>query len=262
MLTHKSNTAIFGLLMLLLLCLHSFLHPLPWFLFVLVALVYFALLSWGSAQIHSNYHLAVICSGKENGKQEIAISFDDGPDAETTPAVLDLLKKHGLTATFFCIGKKIEGKEKLLKRMFDEGHIIANHSFSHSYFFDFFGPVRIKNELLRTNLEIERVIGKKANYFRPPYGVTTPNIANAVEKLQLKTIGWNIRSMDAVEKDEKKIIETVTSQIKSGAIILFHDTNSRVLPALEATILHCQKNGFKIVPLNRLINCEPYVKDE
>lgn len=259
MLTHKSNTAIFGLIMLLLLCIHSFIHAVPIWFFMLPALAYFSFLAWGSSQISSNYHLKAICSGTSNNKLEIALTFDDGPDSEITPRVLELLKKHNAKATFFCIGKKIQGKESILKQIAAEGHTVANHSYSHAYLFDFFGTSRIKAELQKTNFEIERVLGKQAVFFRPPYGVTTPNIAAAVEALDLKTIGWNIRSMDAVEKDEKKISERVKSQLKPGAIILFHDTNARVLPVLEETLVFCEKNGFKIVGLNRLINTEAYV---
>ena len=258
MLTHKSNTAIFGLVMLLLLTFHSFISAIPFFVFTLPALVYFGIVAYSSSQINSNYHLRVICSAPQNLKNEIAITFDDGPDSTVTPAVLNILKKHNLKASFFCIGKKIEGNENLIQRIAEEGHLLGNHTFSHSYFFDFFGTNKISKELSVTHQKIENCCGKRMKLFRPPYGVTTPNIANAVENLNLTTIGWSIRSLDTVNKDAALITERITSQLKSGSIILFHDTHSRVEQVLEETIEYCAKNGFKIVAMDKLLNLEPY----
>ena len=258
MLTHKSNTAVFGLVMMALLILHFFVTAIPSLFFIIIILIYVGIVVWGSSQINSNYHIKTICKAAQNNKNEIAITFDDGPDAAVTPIVLDILKKHNLRATFFCIGKKIDGNENILQRIFTEGHIVANHSYSHSYFIDFFGTKKIKEEIVSTNSDIEKIINKKIQFFRPPYGVTTPNIAKAVESLQLKTIGWDVRSMDAVEKNEDKIVARVTSQLKSGSIILFHDTNARIASVLEQTIEHCNKNGFIIVPLDKLLNTNPY----
>ncbi len=258
MLTHKSNTALFGLLMLLLLTLHSFYAPVPVILFVLTGFVYLSLLIWGSASIHSNYHVKTFCKNSERSSKEIAISFDDGPNSTFTPLVLDALKKHEVSATFFCIGKNLQGNESLIQRIAEENHILGNHSYSHSYFFDFFGTEKIKQELLETNKQIEAICGKKVQFFRPPYGVTTPNIAAAVEALKFTTIGWNIRSMDAVNRNESKIVKRVTEQLQPGSVILFHDTHSRILPVLEEVLEHCKKNGYKIVSLKHLLNLEPY----
>ena len=259
MLTHTTSTALFGMLMLLLLCLHYFIFPLHEFIFIFPVLGYFVLVAWGSSQINSNYHLTVLCQSKDVTSKHIALSFDDGPHETVTPLVLDWLKKHEISATFFCIGKNIEGKEALLQRMHSEGHVIANHSYSHSYFFDFFGSSKIKNELSRTNELVEKLLGSKPALFRPPYGVTTPSIAQAVEQLKLTCIGWNVRSMDGVSKNQEKIIERVCAQIQPGAILLFHDTYEQVIPVLDATFQHCRANGFKIVSLEKLVKIKPYV---
>jgi peptidoglycan/xylan/chitin deacetylase (PgdA/CDA1 family) len=101
MLTHKTTTALFGMLMLLMLCLNHFIFPLPEFIFILPVLGYFALVAWGSSQINSNYHLDVFCQSKDISNKHIALSFDDGPNETVTPLVLDWLKKHEISATFF-----------------------------------------------------------------------------------------------------------------------------------------------------------------
>jgi peptidoglycan/xylan/chitin deacetylase (PgdA/CDA1 family) len=259
MLNHRINTAFFGLIMLLFISIHFFLNPLPMPLFALPVLVYFLILVWGSSQINSNYHLPTVCQGVSISGKEIALSFDDGPDLLITPGVLDILKKHNVKASFFCIGKKIEGNEKLLQRIVDEGHVLGNHSYSHSYLFDFFGSAKIKEELNKTNWLVEKITGKQMHYFRPPYGVTTPNIATAIKEANFSCIGWSIRSLDAVSKNETEIVNRVSSQLTPGSIILFHDTAPHILPVLEQTLLACKKNGFNIVSLNDLIKINPYV---
>jgi peptidoglycan-N-acetylglucosamine deacetylase len=257
MLTHKNVTAIFGMTFLLLLLVDSFYYPIPLSLFILLGFFYFGIIAWGSSQINSNYHITALCHGNQAAK-EIAITFDDGPDKAITPEVLAILKKHEVKATFFCIGKKIAGNENLIQQIVADGHIVANHSFSHSYFFDFFGTAKITNELEKTQAELEQIIHKKSLLFRPPYGVTTPAIANSIEKLKLTCIGWNVRSLDTIEKNESKLVQRVTSQLNSGSIVLFHDTNKRVAKALEQTIEYCHLNGFKIVSLDQLLKIEPY----
>ena len=258
MLTHKSNTAAFGGLMILLLLLHFFLYQLPFVVFIVPAFIYFVLLAWGSAQINSNYHLPVICLAYNHPAKEIAFTFDDGPDANITPKVLELLRRHQITSIFFCIGNKIKDNENLLKQIADEGHLIGNHSFSHATLLDFFGTSAIKEELEKTNDLVNKSIGQKPQFFRPPYGVTTPNIAAAVAQLNMHTIGWSIRSLDTLNQSPEKIAARVNSQIKPGSILLFHDTNERVLPVLEQTIDFCKKNGYKIVRPDQLLNLPAY----
>ncbi len=253
MLTHTKNTAFFALLYLLLLLFHFFIFPVPSIFFVLIIAVYFGILAWGSAAINSNYHLHTICAATQNKHNEIAFSFDDGPDAAITPLVLDILKREDIKATFFCIGKKIQGNESILNRLSTEGHTIGNHTFSHSTLIDFYREKTLKKELAETNQLIEKITKQKVIFFRPPYGVTTPALAAAVKNLNLTTIGWNIRSFDTQKNSPQKIAKRVCAQIKPGSILLFHDTNTRITSVLEETIAFCKKNGFKIVSLEKLI---------
>ena len=137
-------------------------------------------MAWGSRDIHSDFYLKSICKGNRD-KREVALTFDDGPDAQVTPMILDVLKEHNIKATFFIIGSKAEMNPELLKRIDKEGHIIGGHSYSHHFFFDFFSSSKMIREMKKTENMIHSIIGKKICLFRPPYGVTNPPLAKSIQ---------------------------------------------------------------------------------
>ena len=102
-----------------------------------------------------------ICSGATDQK-EIALTFDDGPDPQLTPQVLEVLAEFDAKGTFFCIGSKVAASPELLQHMDSEGHLLGNHTFSHSHFFDFFPAAKVKAELARTNDQIQQTLGKSS----------------------------------------------------------------------------------------------------
>ena len=188
-------------------------------------------------------------------KKQIAITFDDGPVEKNTALVLDVLKCNNITATFFCIGKRMNENKELLKRIDDEGHIVGNHSYSHHFFFDFFSTKRLQKELEETNKISQEVIHKKLKLFRPPYGVTTPSLAKVVKQGGYKTIGWSIRSMDTITNDKKQLLDKIT-KVKPGDIILFHDKATLTINVLQAFIDSVKEQGYEIVRLDKLLNVE------
>ena len=137
-----------------------------------------ALIIYGSAIIQANFYGPAYCF-VEPLEKEIALSFDDGPNREYTPQVLSILAQHNAPATFFVIGKNIQGNESILKQIDAEGHTIGNHSYTHSFFVDFKSLQGFKNELNQTAERVFKITGKRMKLFRPPYGVTTPNLAKA-----------------------------------------------------------------------------------
>ncbi len=186
----------------------------------------------------------------------ITLTFDDGPN-EATLQVLDVLKKYNVKATFFCIGKNIEKHPEILKRVVEEGHIVGNHSYSHSPFFDFYRKNRVIEEIRKTDVLIESISGGKAQLFRPPYGVTNPSIRRALEVTKHKVIGWNIRSLDGILKDEKIIFARIKNRITPGGIALLHDT-SHTVKTLELLLLHLEDNKYKVVSIEELLNIKAY----
>jgi peptidoglycan/xylan/chitin deacetylase (PgdA/CDA1 family) len=179
---------------------------------------------------------------QQRGKQ-VALTFDDGP-AGYTEAILDYLRREGVPATFFLIGKNIAGREQLVKRMKAEGHSIGNHSFDHGFNFDWQSAARMQAEIERTNEAIEAVTGTPVKLFRPPYGVTNPNLAKAIRNSGMKSIGWNLRSMDTVARDEQALLDKILKKVKSGDIILLHDRCSITAAILPRLITALKERGF------------------
>lgn len=236
--------------------LHAFFGlSLGWLL--LPSTVYLALLIYGSASIQSNFYAAAYCHA-DIAEKEIALSFDDGPNRKYTPQVLSILAQHDAPATFFVIGKNILGNESFLKQMDAEGHSIGNHSYTHSFFIDFKSLQGFNHELNQTAESVFNVIGKRMKLFRPPYGVITPNLAKASNGLSYNIIGWNIRSLDTTADSAQTITRRVQTQIKPGAIILFHDTSDKTIQVLKQILDFTKENNYKIVSVERLLKIKAY----
>lgn len=254
--TFKSTCNIFIIAVSMIGLLHAVFGIGLWWLAVPGA-VYMALIIYGSLSIQSNFHAQAYCYANTSEK-EIALSFDDGPNPEFTPQVLSLLAQYDASAMFFVIGKNIHGNENLLKQIDSAGHSIGNHSYTHSFFVDFKSFEGFKNELNRTAESVYKIIGKRMNLFRPPYGVTTPNLAKASKELNYSIIGWSIRSFDTTAVSAQIINRRVQSQIKPGAIILFHDSSDKTIEILKQTLNFAKENGYKIVSVERLLKINAY----
>jgi len=236
--------------------LHALFGISLWWL-VLPCTVYLALIIYGSAIIQANFFAHAYCHANTSEKV-IALSFDDGPNREYTPQVLSILAQHNAPATFFVIGKNIQGNERILKQIDAEGHSIGNHTYTHAFFIDFKDLQGFVDELNQTAEIVFKTIGKRMKLFRPPYGVTTPQLAKASNLLNYTIIGWNIRSFDTMNHTVQTITQRVQRQIKPGAIILFHDASDKTLQVLKQTLNFAKENGYKIVSVEQLLNIKAY----
>lgn len=257
MLTHR--TANIGLMVLLVVALlvHNLWLTLPWWLFVLLPVPYVAALVWGACNIGSDFYVPVVCAA-ETQEKKMAITFDDGPLEQYTPVILDILHREQVPATFFCIGSRIGGKETLLRRIDAEGHVIGNHSFSHHFWFDMFGPDKMLEELQLVDNTVEKVTGKRPRLFRPPYGVTNPNLAKAIRRGQYTPIGWNIRSLDTVAKDKQELLERIKKGVRPGAVLLLHDSMEVTAQVLPELIQYLKQEGYTIERIDKLLNIPAY----
>ena len=252
MLRHKYSVFIFFVLLAIL-----FFTKASMLFYVLLLLSFLAITTWGAFDIRLNYFTKAICKGSSINKKNIAITFDDGPH-EKTPKILDVLKKYNAKATFFCIGKQIEKHPEILKRILSEGHIIGNHSYSHSKWNGFFSTQKIVSEIEQTNTLVSKLSNKKIRLFRPPFGVTNPNIARAVVKTNQIVIGWNIRSLDTVIESENAILNRIKNRVKPGGIILLHDTSAKTVSVLEQLLLFLQSEGYQTVTIEELLEISAY----
>ncbi|MGJ8744078.1 polysaccharide deacetylase family protein [Polaribacter sp.] len=253
----NTNYTVVVLLISLFICDFYF-TPIPAGIFLFLIACWFLITTLGSFNIKWNYHLKAFNGHKNNAKKQIALTFDDGPNEKFTQQVLDLLKKHQATATFFCIGKNIEKHPELVKSILKDGHVIGNHTYSHSNFFGFYNAKKVIIELEKTNALVKSQTHKELNYFRPPFGVTNPAISKAIKHTKHTVFGWNIRSYDTVLKDDKKITSRILKRISPGAIILLHDTHDRIIPVLEQLLIFLQENNYQTVSLETLSDIKAY----
>jgi peptidoglycan-N-acetylglucosamine deacetylase len=256
MLTFRNTNIFFILVLLTMLGLAGRYHFSGW-LFALPVFIYSLILFYGSYYVGSNFFMKVLCSAPVAARQ-IAISFDDGPARAHTAAILDLLKAQGVPAAFFCIGKNIAGNEVLLQRIAAEGHIIGNHSYSHHFWFDLFGTRKMSDDLEQMSSAAEKVVGKRPVLFRPPYGVTTPNMRRVMNRGGYTAIGWNIRSLDTMIKDKDQLLHKITGRLQPGAIVLLHDTSASTLAMLPQLIQAVRSEGYEFVRVDKLLNITPY----
>jgi len=256
MLTFRNTNIFFAALIGVSIILNFSIHV-PIFVYVIIILIYSLILFYGSYYIQAGFYIKSICSAQKSLKQ-IAISFDDGPAKNYTAEILDVLNQNNVQATFFCIGDRIAGNEEILKKINDEGHIIGNHSFTHHFWFDLFSSKKMLNDMQLMNSVVNEITGLTPKLFRPPYGVTNPNLKKAIIKGKYISVGWNVRSMDTVIKDESKLLLKVKAGIKSGAIILFHDTSKTTLNILPEFIKYVKASGYEIIRLDKMCNLQAY----
>jgi peptidoglycan-N-acetylglucosamine deacetylase len=256
MLNFKNTTFLFVAL-LLALCAGYFFYTIPFWIIIVCLLLYTIILFYGSYYIGSGFYIKAICRGNGN-KREIAISFDDGPVQNYTLQIAEILKQHQTSAAFFCIGNRINGNENIIKHLQEEGHIIGNHSYSHAFWFDLYSKKQMQHDLQKMDMAVKDVIGVKPKLFRPPYGVTTPNLASAIKNGGYTTVGWSIRSYDTVIADENKLFNKLTAALKPGSVVLFHDTGKTTLAVLPKFIQHVKNNGYTITRLDKMFNLTPY----
>lgn len=252
MLTYRNSNITFSALLIALIAGDSilFIHPL---VYAAVIASYIAVIAWGTSVITSGFYLKTYCSGNP-GLKTIALTFDDGPDRKVTPAVLDILKNHNIKAAFFCIGEKIDKDPELARRISDEGHIIGNHSYTHHFFFDLFRKKKMKEEILNTASAIRNATGNEIRFFRPPYGVINPPLAAVIEACDYRVIGWSLRSKDTVTRDKEQLMKRLSSNLKNGDIVLFHDRLDHTTDVLEKFIKMAKNRGFSFERPDLLLN--------
>ncbi len=169
---------------------------------------------------------------KPNTQKNIYLTFDDGPIPEVTEWVLDVLKKHNVKATFFCVGENIQKHPIIYARLQQEGHAVGNHTFNHNNGWKFDRQTYLQSVEKTQRLMLEN----KTKIFRPPYGKLTPNQYTALRKLGYKIIMWDVLSADFDLKiSGNKCLKNVTKNTTEGSIVVFHD-NIKSFQTLQYTL--------------------------
>ncbi len=189
---------------------------------------------------------------------EVALTFDDGPDPEVTPQVLDLLDRCGARATFFCIGRRVEAHPDLAAEIVRRGHRIENHTWSHPNTFACYLPAAQRREILRAQEAIGQAAGRLPVLFRAPAGFRNIFLERELLRAGLTLASWNRRGYDAVNKDPDGILRHLLRGLAPGDVLLLHDGlaltgggNPVVLDVLPRLLDALAARGLRAVPMER-----------
>jgi peptidoglycan-N-acetylglucosamine deacetylase len=199
-------------------------------------------------------------TGLARGAQQIALTYDDGPnDAHTLP-LLETLAKHDVHATFFLIGRYVRQRPDLAREIASAGHIIGNHTFTHPLLI-FKSEKETRKELASCRAALEDAIGQPSNLFRPPFGGRRPATLRIARELDLEPVMWNVTGYDWNAPPAEVIEKKVASQIRGGDVILLHDgghkqmgtDRSQTVLATEHLITLYKSEGYEFVTIPRMM---------
>lgn len=192
----------------------------------------------------------------------LALTFDDGPDLQYTPPILDLLERYGVPATFFCIGSQIQRRPNVLRRMVQSGHTVANHSWSHPHLTRETSEA-VGMELDWTSIIIAETVGLRPRFFRPPYGDLNDAVAHQAQDRGYEIVLWDVDSVDWSGIPGPHIAANVLPRLQSGAILLHHSAGNvaGTVDALPYLIEVAQAIGYQFVRLDEIMGTPAYHDD-
>ena len=224
--------------------------------------VFLALFADGVVRPGSSVLFPTVTHGPRDGNR-VALTFDDGPDPEVTPAVLDALAEHGARATFFTIGRLLDAQPELARRLLVEGHELGNHSWRHSRWQNLLGTDAQAREIEAGARAIAARTGSQAQpLYRPPIGLKCPALARAACQQRLTLVAWSLHSHDTRTADPQRISQRVLERVRPGDIVLMHDGHdlpgrhrpggARALPAILRGLREKGLDGVTVSELLRL----------
>lgn len=195
-------------------------------------------------------------------RNEVALTFDDGPDPSLTPRVLDLLEAHGVRATFFCIAEKAARHPELAREIVRRGHAIENHSNAHEHTFAFLMLGGLRRDLGRAQSTILGLTGSAPRFFRPPMGFRNPLLDPVLHDMGLKLVSWTRRGYDTRRGEAARVAARLEEGLAAGDILLLHDGHAAataagtpvVLEVLPRLIETLKRRGLKSVTLRQAID--------
>ncbi|NLJ79821.1 MAG: polysaccharide deacetylase family protein [Firmicutes bacterium] len=190
--------------------------------------------------------------------RKIALTFDDGPDRINTPKILDILETENAAATFFVVGEKVERYPEVIERIFQAGHLIANHSRTHADLSGLFNEEIIELELDPTSKAVEKITGYYPKIMRPPYGSLRPDSVRFLEEAGWQIVRWSLDTFDwdKERNQPEEITERIALQHHPNAIILMHCNGWETVEALPAIINTLRAAGYDFVTVSQLLGLE------
>jgi peptidoglycan/xylan/chitin deacetylase (PgdA/CDA1 family) len=193
---------------------------------------------------------------------EIALTFDDGPDPEVTPRVLDLLDAAGARATFFCVGTRAARHAALVRGIVARGHAVENHTERHSTAFGWYGPGRLRAEIGAAQRTLGTLTGRMPRYFRAPFGMRSPLLDPALAHLGLRLVSWTRRGYDTADADAARVLARLARGLAAGDILVLHDgvatgrqaARPTALDVLPGLLARTRDAGLRAVTLQEALD--------
>lgn len=188
---------------------------------------------------------------------ELALTIDDGPDPDVTPAVLDILDRFEARATFFCIGTQALRYPELCREIVRRGHAIENHSQHHRHNFTLMGRAGFRTELMLAQQTLATITGRRPRFFRAPAGLRNPLLDPVLPGLGLQLASWTRRGFDTRTADPEVLLRRLARGLRAGDILLLHDGNAArtatgepaILQVLPRLLAQAQADGLRTVTL-------------
>ncbi len=215
----------------------------------------------GSGSIYFGYcYRQVPIYSVETKDKKVALTFDAAWGSDKTLKIVDTLKNAGVEGTFFLVGFWIDENEDKVKQIDDAGFDIGTHSETHPKMSSLSVP-KMSSELETSMSKITKITGKPVKFFRAPFGDYSDAVLNAATNLGLKTIQWDVDTLDWKGLSGEEIFNRVKSAVKSGSIILCHNNSDHILEALPLIISYLKDNGYQMVKLSELVYEKDYIVD-
>ncbi len=196
----------------------------------------------------------------ERDQKMVSLSFDAAWGNEDTQTLIDILGKYNVKVTFFVVGQWVDKYPESVKALADAGHEVMNHSNDHAHF-NTLSADEIAKNLGACSDKIESVTGVRPTLFRPPYGEYDDHVIATVRSLGVEPIQWDVDSLDWKDISASEIYDRVTSRVRPGSIVLFHNAALHTPEALEDIVKYLLAEGYQIVPISQLILTGDYTID-
>lgn len=214
-----------------------------------------------SAQVYFGYSTRKVpIYNVETEEKQVAISFDAAWGADKTQGIIDILEEFDCTATFFLVGFWVDDYTDMVKAIDDAGLEIGTHSNTHPDMVKL-DKATMKSELETSISKIRAVTGKDVSLFRAPFGSYNNDLLDTAESLNLKTIQWDVDSLDWKGLSASEIANRVLSRVKNGSIILMHNNSDNVLDGLRLILNKLKIQGYKVTSISELIYQDDYTID-
>ena len=228
-------------------------------LIIAIAAIFFAVNNPAIVGVSATQRLLPIYSVQRDNKC-VSLTFDAAWGNEDTQQLIDILGKYNVKATFFVVGQWVDKYPESVKALADAGHQVMNHSNDHAHFSSL-SSEEIAENINACSDKIEAITGVRPTLFRAPYGEYDDNVIAAVNSMGIKTIQWDVDSLDWKEISASEITERVTSKVQPGSIILFHNAALHTPEALPSIIEYLLSQGYSIVPVTELLLQGDYTID-